>query len=542
MIDAKLFIKALNEFEKEKGIAKETVLQALKEAMEKGFTKQLGQTDGMDEARVRVDIDPKKATIRMVQIKKVVASDDDIQDDFMEIALEETQNPELNPNGLVYQVGDDFEIEVPSDELTKLTAQNIKSVLKQKLSEAEKAAIYEAFKDKKGEIISGIVEKVDERSTFINFGRTSVYLPDKQKIKGETFKPGDAISVYVTEINSTTKGAQISISRTDPGFLKRLFEREIHEIFEGTVVIKDIAREAGDRSKVAVYTTDPAVDPIGACIGQGGARIQSICNNLGNVKEKEKIDVVQYFENPALYIAESLKPANVIGVAILSNEEGNKKAVAVVENEQLSLAIGKKGVNARLAVALTHWNIDIKETDQALKEGINFKTIEQIKAEAARAERVSNYQEYVEPEATFEVEDEEDVLPVVDGADFFENDEVEKDVEENSTVETPVVEENKTVHVKTNISLDFLEKGLEEEKKRQENKANYLNRKRNFKKGNDEDKEEEDEVKPVVDKSTYMNIYTQEELDQMEAEEEEEVSKYDEDIDYDEFDSYYDED
>ena len=274
MINARDFIRALDSLEKEKGISKESIINALKEALEKGFIKQLGITDDMEEAFNRMTVegklDPKKATIAMYNIKRVV---EEVQDDFVEISVEDA-----NENGGNYKVGDDYEIEVPTDDLTKLTAQNVKSVLKQKLAECEKAAIFETYIDKKDEMIDGTVEKVDDRMTIINIGRTNVCLPRSQKIKNETFKVGQIVKLYVVDVVSTPKGPQIIVSRTEAGLLKRLFENIISEIPEGKVIIKDIAREAGERSKVAVYSTDENIDPVGTCIGVSGARIQSVVN------------------------------------------------------------------------------------------------------------------------------------------------------------------------------------------------------------------------------------------------------------------------
>ena len=544
MIKAREFIKALDQLEKDKGIAKETIILALKEAMEKGFIKQLGVTDDMEEARVRVDIDAKKATIAMYQIKRVV---EEVFDDFVEISVEDA-----NENGGNYKVGDDYEIEASTDDLTKLTAQNIKSVLKQKLAECEKHAVFEAYVDKKDEMITGIIEKTDDRNTIINIGRTSVYLPKSQRIRNETFRVGQTVKLYVVDVTTTTKGPQIIVSRTEPGFLKRLFEEYVSEVREGTVIIKDIAREAGDRSKVAVYSLDKDIEAVGACIGNNGSRVQAISSELGDTKEKEKVDIISYHENPALYIAEALKPATVVGVAINATE---KKAVAVVKNEQLSLAIGKKGVNARLAVKLTGWNIDIKEIDDALACGVVYKSIEQIQSEEefskynkVKVEEIYNDVEEYEEEFVEEVEEEtiaETVVEdVVEEQPVKEEPVVETKVEEvkPEKVETPVVkEEPKVVSVKETKKLADLEKELEEEKKRRDRQQAYANRKRTYKKNDSTEEEfvEEKEEKKVVDKSTYMSIYTEEELRQMEEEDLEE-EYYEDDVDYDEYDSYYD--
>lgn len=545
MINAKEFIKALDELEATKGISKESIIKALKEAMEKGFVKQLDSANNgdLEESKVRVDIDAKKGTIDMFILKNVV---EEVEDDCLEIALEDVNKEEEK-----YHVGDVYEIPVSTDDLTKLTAQNIKSVLRQKISEAEKLAIYEAFIDKKGEMVQGIVEKVDERSTIVNLGRTSVYLPNSQKIPGETFRIGEQIKLYVVDVLSTTKGAQINVSRSDAGFLRRLFEEEIHEIYEGVVMIKDIAREAGERSKIAVVTNDPNVDPIGACIGPNGSRIQKICASLGNTKEKEKIDIIAYHTNPGLFIVEALKPATVVGV-VLHEEE--KRAVAVVRNNELSLAIGKRGVNARLAVKLTGWNIDIKEQDEAMKLGILYVSPEELK----RQEDMKKFRmeqdtekviEHVEP-VEEETEVPEEIVSIEQPAIDVGEEKAEGEAEEISeTVETSEkespAEKVETTVVATKVKLADLEKELENEKKRRDRQNQYFSHRKKFTKDGDNEEEKEttkEEKTPVVDRSTYMSIYTDEELEELEREEADNDYEDEDEIDYDEFDSYYDDD
>ena len=330
MLDAKIFLKAVDELE-EKGISRDVTIQALKESFESIFKKK-----NYEDTRVECNIDAEKATIEIYSIKTIV---EDVMDDNLEIALEDAILE--NPNA---KVGEDHRTPHTLDSFTKADALKFKSVLRQKIKEAEKAAIYAAYSDKEGELITGVVEKVEPgRFTLINIGRTTVSLHDAQKIGDETFKVGQSVKVYLSQVNSSTSGPKFYVSRADAGFLKRLFEEEIPEIYDGTVVIKDIAREAGERSKVAVYSTDPNVDPIGACIGQGGSKIQKICSQLG----KEKIDIVLYHEYPGLFIAEALKPAHVLGVKL--NEEANN-AIAVVNNGDLRVAIGKRGINAILAV------------------------------------------------------------------------------------------------------------------------------------------------------------------------------------------------
>ncbi len=534
MINAKEFIKALNELEAVKGISKESIIEALKEAMEKGFIKQLGivSNGDLEEAKVRVDIDAKKGTIEMCVLKTVV---EEVEDDFLQISLEDA-----NKDANIYKVGDIYEIPVSTDELTKLTAQNVKSVLRQKIAEAEKIAIYNAYIDKKGEMIRGVVEKVDERSAIVNIGRTSVYLPNSQKIPGETFRVGDQIRLYVVDVLSNTKGAQINVSRTDPGYLKRLFEEEITEIYEGIVLIKDIAREAGERSKVAVVTLDPNIDPIGACIGQNGSRIQKICASLGNAREKEKIDIIAYTENAGLYIIEALKPANVVGIHL---DEENKRAVAVVRNNELSLAIGKRGVNARLAVRLTGWTIDIKEQDDAMREGINFITKEELIRQDELKKSILSTPVYnddlVEEETKEEYYTEENVEEVIKEDDSVVEEIIESEVTEELPVETVEVEE--TTKVDTKVTLADLEKELENEKTRRDRQSQYGARRKKVYRTEEEETETEESVS-TIDRSTYMSIYTDEELEEFEREEQLEDEYEEDEIDYDEFDSYYDDD
>ena len=347
MIDTKALIQAIDLIEQEKGISKDSILIALKEALEKAYRKQLGS---IDDALVRADIDLKKGIIKLFQLKTVV---ENIEDDFLEISLEE-----IKALGLSLQVGDTYQIEASPEDFQKSAAMTVKAILRQKIAEAEKSALYEIYKDKIGEMIVGQVEKIDERSAIVNIGRTSVYLPSSKRIPGETFKIGDRIKLYVVDVESTTKGAQIAVSRIHEGFLRRLFEEELPEIYEGTVIIKEIAREAGLRSKVSVYSLDPNVDAAGACIGQNGSRIQKIVAQLGNAKDKEKIDIIAYTENKPLYLVESLKPAQVNGIIL---DEPGKKATLIIADENLGTAIGRRGVNPRLASKLTGYTIEIKD-------------------------------------------------------------------------------------------------------------------------------------------------------------------------------------
>ncbi|MCH5180232.1 MAG: transcription termination factor NusA, partial [Erysipelotrichales bacterium] len=457
MIDAKVFLEGLEALENDRGVSREVVLGALKEALEKAFRKQLGK---LEDALVRVDIDDKQSTIHMYQLKNVV---EEVEDDFLEISLDDAKKeiPEI-------KIGDEYAIPYTLDFLTKGSVQLIASILRQKIAEAEKSALYEQYKDCIGEMVQGQIEKIDERGAIINIGRLSVFLPRTHMIPGERFRVGDITKLFVSDVISTTKGAQVIVSRTDPGFLKRLFETEVHEIYEGTVIIKNIAREAGYRSKVAVYSLDPNVPATGACIGPNGNRIQKIVAQLGNGQEKEKIDIINYHENAGLFIMEALKPANVRGVVL---DEKAKKAIAVVQNNELSVAIGKMGVNARLAVKLTGWNIDIKELDDALSLGIVYKTQEdlirddEMKRFAPVEETIEEVEDYVE-----EVIEEEPVVTETVKVEVKEEPEQVKEVVEEVEEVKPAKEETKVEiqTVKTNKTLADLEKELENEKRRRE--------------------------------------------------------------------------
>lgn len=553
MIDAKQFLDALNELESAKGISKESILTALKEAMTKGLKKQLGG----DDALVEVNIDAEKGTIDMAQLKTVV---DEVEDDFLEISLADAQKENKN-----YKVGDYYRIPCKPEEIVKSTALSIKSVLKQKISEAEKEALYTVYKDKIGEMITGIVEKVEENGLSVNISRATIFVPKKELIGDEKFRAKDIIKLYVSDVASGPKGARIVVSRANEGYLKRVFEEEIHEVYDGTIIIKGIAREAGERSKVAVYSNDPNVDPAGACIGPNGTRIQKVVAQLGNSSNKEKVDVIGYSENAGLFIIEALKPAQVVGVNV---DKEHKTALAVVNNETLSLALGRKWVNVRLASRLTGYNITIKELDQALQDGDTYQTYEELermdveerqkaalaayeaqqKAEQAKelaqsgyvAPNQRHYDEELSEEEIETLEEEADRLDEV-----LEQPQVHQEVIEEKVEVTPEpVKQEKvvepvvpTMEVKTTTTLQDLEKELADEAKK--SKANQTK----FKKKKKDSEEHETGIVTSVDPSQRMSIYTEEELRQFEEEDEFDGDEYDdEDVDYDEYDDYYDDD
>jgi transcription termination/antitermination protein NusA len=505
MIDTKALIQAIDLIEQEKGISKESIILALQEALEKAYRKQLGS---IDDALVKADIDLKKGIIKLYQLKTVV---ENIEDDFLEISLEE-----IKGLGLSLQIGDTYQIEASPEDFQKSAAMTVKAILRQKIAEAEKSALYEIYKDKIGEMIVGQVEKIDERSAIVNIGRTSVYLPSSKRIPGETFKVGDRIKLYVVDVESTTKGAQIAVSRIHEGFLRRLFEEELPEIYEGTVVIKEIAREAGLRSKVSVYSLDPNVDAAGACIGQNGSRIQKIVAQLGNAKDKEKIDIIAYTENKPLYLVESLKPAQVTGIIF---DESNKKATMIIADENLGPAIGRRGVNPRLASKLTGYTIDIKDLTSTTAEGLSFTTVDSLRTQEdlrKQREALPNpTQGQTQANASNRVHDDsftmEDVMaPKRDGT-IGEKSSVETSITEPSLTTTdpisqatavdkpvgvtpvikkpaPIQEAPKITVVRTTKTLEELEKELDQQKARTPKPDRFDKKKKPFKRKERDDK------------------------------------------------------
>ena len=562
-MNAAEFINALEEIEASKGISKATILQMLEESLIKAYKKQLGG----DDADVRVNIDVEKGIIEMYQAKKVV---EEVEDDFLEVSVQDANA--MDPNKK-YVAGDEFLIYASIDELRKATAMSVKSMLKQKFAEAEKSILYETFQDKIGTLITGKVEKVDDRGISVNIVKTSVYLPKKELIGDERFIVGETIKIYVDDVASGTKGAHIVVSRSKEGFLRCLFMEEIHDVYDGTVKIKNIAREAGERSKVAVYSADPNIDPAGSCIGPNGSRIQKIVSQLGNGGiNKEKIDIIAYSDNMGMFIMESLKPATALGIIL---DEEKKAATVIVKDDSLSLAIGRRGVNVRLAVKLTGYNIDVKTESQAIEEGLEYTSYNEIQAledskkAALQAEDAIKEEQkglevlrglpegYVAPQnrvyddevnnagedeitEALEVEAERketkeeaiEVAPAVEEAPV-----VEPVKEEKPAKEEKKVEEHK--EVKTTTSIEELEKSLADESSRKANKQNKKSYKKNNKKA---EEEEEDNDKPVIATGERMSIYTEEELRQFEEEEQEQEEYDDEEVDYDEYDEYYDDD
>lgn len=348
------FIEALGQLEKEKGISKDILIEAIEAALISGYKRNFHSAQN-----VRVDIDRHSGEVRVYARKTVV---EEVLDPRLEISLEAAR--EINPH---YELDDIVEIEVTPANFGRIAAQTAKQVVTQRIREAERAIIYNDFIDREEDIITGIVQRVDSRYYYIDLGRVEALLPLTETISSERFKHGDRVKTYITKVEKSTKGPQIFLSRTHPGLLKRLFEQEVPEIYDGIVEIRSVAREAGYRSKIAVYSRDDNVDPVGACVGPRGARVQAVVNELRG----EKIDIVRWSDDVEEWIANSLSPSKVLSVTVREEE---KMAQVVVPDHQLSLAIGKEGQNARLAAKLTNWKIDIKsesEQEAGFKEDLD---------------------------------------------------------------------------------------------------------------------------------------------------------------------------
>lgn len=338
------FSLAIDQIVAEKGISKEKVLDTIEQALAAAYRKDLGQR-GQD---IRAEFNEQNGTARIFQVMTVVA-DEAVENPAGQIALSEATK-----NDSTAEVGKEYVEEVtPKDpHYGRVAAQTAKQVIIQRIREAEREAIFDEFQDKEGDIISGIVQRIEGETVFIDIGRTTGVLFPNEQIRGERYRVNQRVRVYVVKVVLSSRGPEILLSRSHPGMIKRLFEMEVPEVFAGTVEIKGIAREAGERSKVAVQATEEGVDPVGACIGQRGTRIQTIIAELSG----EKIDVIQWDTDIARYIGHALSPARIIAVDIF---EDKKRALAHVEEDQLSLAIGKRGQNVRLAAKLSGWRIDI---------------------------------------------------------------------------------------------------------------------------------------------------------------------------------------
>ena len=342
-------LEALTILEQEKNISKETLLEAIENSLLTACKNHFGKADN-----IKVNIDPETCEFHVLAEKTVVEK---VEDDVTEISLANARMIDSE-----YNLGDVVNVEVKSKEFGRIATQNAKNVILQKIREEERKAIYSEYYSMEKDVVTGIVQRYVGKNISINLGKADAILTENEQVKGEVFKPTERIKVYILEVKSTPKGPKIMVSRTHPELVKRLFESEVTEVKDGIVEIKSIAREAGSRTKIAVYSNDPDVDPVGACVGMNGARVNAIVSELRG----EKIDIINWNENPAMLIENALSPAKVISV-IADGEE--KSAKVVVPDYQLSLAIGKEGQNARLAARLTGFKIDIKSVTQARESG-----------------------------------------------------------------------------------------------------------------------------------------------------------------------------
>ncbi len=338
------FMQAFEQLGREKGIAPEILFDAIEAALISAYKRNFSSAQN-----VRVALDRETGEIHVYARKNVV---EEVTDPRLEISLAEAQ--EIDPR---YTLEDVVELEVTPKNFGRIAAQTAKQVVVQRIREAERGIIYEEYSNRESDIVTGIVQRIEAKNVFVDLGKAEAILQPSEQIPGEVYRHGDRIKTYIIEVKKTTKGPQILVSRTHPGLLKRLFELEVPEIHDGIVEIKSVAREPGLRSKIAVHSRDENVDPVGACVGHKGMRVQTIVNEL----KGEKIDIVKWNADPAKYIANALSPAKVVAVDV---NETEKVSRVVVPDYQLSLAIGKEGQNARLAAKLTGWKIDIKSESQ----------------------------------------------------------------------------------------------------------------------------------------------------------------------------------
>jgi len=517
-MNVKEFIEALAGIENRK-LPKEIVIEALKEALSKAYKKHIEIPDAL----VRVDIDEKTGELNVYQQYNVV---EEVDDDELEISLADAQQIKAD-----IQVGDLFNVKKSIDDLGRAAAILAKNVLKQKIREAEKQSVYDEYIDKKDEMVIGIIESVEEKFVVVNLGKTLAMMPKAAQIPGENYKDGQKIRLVITEVTKETKGAQVLVSRADAKLVKRLFEKEVPEIYQGIVEIKAIAREAGERTKMAVHSKREDVDAIGACIGPRGSRVQVVIQELGN----EKIDIFEWSENTVELIKNSLSPAQIIGVLQTRERKG---LLVVVEDNQLSLAIGKKGKNARLAVRLTGQRIDIKsrsemdkvdydwkqaiqdyafEVQAAILEKAAKKAEEDRAKQRAEAEAIAAEKALREPEPIIEVVHEPKDQPVVKAEPV----KVKK-------VKKPL--ERKTEYVSKFETLAEAAKPTP--------KVEAVVKRRPSKKEEEERKLRSADIRK--DKDYEIKIeYTPEELAEIEKLNQQVEPVFDEDIDYDQYDEFY---
>ena len=394
-------LEALNILEQEKNISKDTLLEAIENSLVTACKNHFGSSDN-----VKVSIDPETCEFHVFQEKTVVET---VEDPVEQISLVNAKM--INSK---YEIGDVVNIEVQSKEFGRIATQNAKNVILQKIREEERKVLYDQYYSMEKDVVTGVVQRYVGRNVSINLGRVDAILTENEQVKGEVFQPTERIKVYILEVKATSKGPKVLVSRTHPELVKRLFESEVAEVREGIVEIKAIAREAGSRTKIAVWSNDPDVDPVGACVGMNGARVNAIVGELRG----EKIDIITWNENPAMMIENALSPAKVISV-IADAEE--KSAKVVVPDYQLSLAIGKEGQNARLAARLTGFKIDIKSETQARESGDFLDYENDYEEDEYYDEDGGSYEEYEDgsapAEESYETDGAEENTAEADGED-----------------------------------------------------------------------------------------------------------------------------
>lgn len=560
------FMAAMQAIETDRKLSKEVVVDALQEALAKAFRKHIEIPDAL----VRVDVNEKSGDIKVYQQRLIV---ENVEDDELEISLEDAKrvNQELELGGVV-------EEEVSIADLGRAAVILAKNVMKQKIREAEKLVVYEEYCDKVEEMVMGTIESVEEKFCVVNIGKTLALMPKNQQIPNERYREGEMIRVVITEVNKETKGAQVLVSRGDATLVKRLFEKEVPEIFQGIIEIKAIAREAGERTKMAVYSHNENIDPIGACIGPRGQRVQVIIDELGG----EKIDIFEWSEDVTELIKNALSPAEVL--AVIPSEERKGGLLVVVPDNQLSLAIGKRGKNARLAVKLTGNKIDIKAEIDVNAAGINWKEIamkqrEEFLArqqEAKEAAQMERFEENAQPQ---------EAVSLDDAGVSFQEVVTDEEVSEPQTAVDAVAEETPAEVVEEIVPAQAEEVQSEEPEEREETdleKAARIAREKQKQEGlnlkekqeyrskfetladasakqdekaaakprykkYDKHEEKDERRKPTFDlnKKDYemKPIYSEEELAEIEREQRE-IEENDwihDEIDFDEYDKYYEE-
>lgn len=384
------FLVAITQVCSERNLPRETVLQAVEQALVSAYKRNFGGAQN-----ISAKIDANTGKVRIFATKQVV---DQVHDRRSEMTLEEAR--QYDP---MADIGQSLQIEATPDDFGRIAAQTAKQVVLQRIREAEREALYTSFQEREGEIVHGTVHSIEQGNITVNLGRLEGFLPKQEQIPIERYRPNQKIRALITEVNKSSRGPQVVLSRTHRNMLRRLLELEVPEIFNGLVEIKSIARESGQRSKVAVSANQDGIDPVGACVGQRGVRIQAIVNELSG----EKIDIVEWSSNPAAFIASALSPAKVIGVKLSEEANGDKVASVIVQDKQLSLAIGKEGQNARLAAKLTGWRIDIKSESQAAEEAARREAAEAtLLAETAATEAEPLAEVQVEVPALAEMQTE----------------------------------------------------------------------------------------------------------------------------------------